>query len=91
MSHSSSQPRLTKKGITFSVVVDSVSRECLITPQALYTLSSFKSEDAKVDMMEIFRTFEPNINGVARRLVAAGVAGNPLVMRPETFGPPRTR
>lgn len=83
MTHSITKPSLSEGGITFTVVVDSVKRECLITPQALYKLSAYKTED--VDIMEIFHNFESNIEGVARRLVAAGVAGTPLVMRPETF------
>lgn len=91
MNHLSSQPRLSGEGVAFTVVVDSVRHACLITPQALFTLSLFKSEDMDADMMEIFRAYEPNINGVARRLVAAGVAGNPLVLRPETFRSPRTQ
>ncbi|OWW18236.1 DUF1488 family protein [Noviherbaspirillum denitrificans] len=90
MNYSSRLPHLSDDGIAFTVVVDSVARECLITLQALVTLSSFKSEDTDNDMMEIFHAYEPNINGVARRLAAAGVAGNPLVLRPETFSPPRT-
>ena len=48
-------------------------------------------DDADADIMEIFRSFESNIKGIARRLVAAGVAGTPLVMRPETFSSPHTR
>lgn len=91
MNHSSSQPHLLAEGIAFSVVVDSVRRECLVTSQALYSLPSPTSEDTDVDMMEIFRAYEPNINGVARRLVAAGVPGSPLVLRPETFHSLRTR
>lgn len=91
MSHAINQPCLSEEGITFTVVVDSVKRECLITPQALHKLSSFKGDDEDVDMMEIFHSFESNISGVARRLVAAGVEGTPLVMRPETFNSPRTR
>ena len=91
MNHAITQPSLSEEGITFTVVVDSVKRECLITPQALHKLSSLKSDDDDVDMMEIFHSFESNISGVARRLVAAGVEGTPLVMRPETFNSPRTR
>lgn len=91
MSNPSRDPSLSGEGVKFTVVVDSARRECLITSQALATLSSLKSEDADVDMIEIFRAYESNINGVARRLVAAGVAGNPLVLRPETFNPPHTR
>jgi hypothetical protein len=91
MNHATTQPGLSEEGITFTVVVDSIKRECLITPQALYKLSSLKSDDADTNIMEIFRSFESNIMGIARRLVAAGVAGTPLVMRPETFTSPRTR
>lgn len=91
MTHAINQPCLSEEGILFTVVVDSIKRECLITPQALHKLSSFKGDDEDVDMMEIFHSFESNISGVARRLVAAGVSGTPLVMRPETFNSPRTR
>ncbi len=85
------QPGLTTEGVTFTVVVDSVRHDCLITSQALQGLSAFQRDEADVDIMEIFHAFEANINGVARRLVAAGVAGSPLVMRPETFRLPRAR
>ena len=91
MNHSTSQPHLSREGIAFTVIVDYVRHDCVITSQALSTLSVFASEDIDVDMMEIFRAYEPNISGVARRLVAAGVAGNPLVLRPETFCSPRTQ
>lgn len=84
------QPRLTEKGVAFTVVVDAVKRECLITQQALHTLSASKRGASSDDIMEIFRAFEANINGIARRLVGAGVAGAPLVIRPETFNSPRT-
>lgn len=82
---------LSQEGVTFTVVVDSVKRDCLITAQALHKLREFKSEDPDADIMEIFKAFEAKINGIARRLVAAGVAGSPLIMRPETFNSPRTR
>ncbi|HEY0846403.1 MAG TPA: DUF1488 family protein [Noviherbaspirillum sp.] len=91
MNHLAYTPRLSQEGIAFSVVVDSVRRDCLITTQALHGLRTFKSDDPDADVMEIFKAFEAKITGVARRLVAAGVAGSPLVMRPETFNPPRTR
>ena len=91
MNQSSLQPHLSGDGVVFSVIVDSVRHECVITPQALYALSAYKTADDDVDVMEIFRAYEPNINGVARRLVAAGVAGDPLVLRPATFRPPHTQ
>ncbi len=85
------QPSITEEGISFTVVVDAVKRECLITPQALHELSALKSESTDANIMEVFHAFEAKINGVARRLVAAGVAGSPLVIRPETFSSPRSR
>jgi len=86
-------PRLADDGVAFTVVVDSAKRDCLITTQALYKLRAFKNDEPEegADIMEIFMAFEAKINGVARRLAAAGVAGTPLVIRPETFTPPRTR
>jgi hypothetical protein len=91
MNHSSCQPRLSGEGIVFTVIVDCVRHECMVTSQALFSLSSSEIQNTENDMLEIFRAHEPSINGIARRLVAAGVAGNPLVLRPETFRPPRAR
>lgn len=85
------QPRLTSTGVTFMVSVDSIGRKCLITNAALHKLSELKTIDAAdADMMELFRAFEATISGVARRLVAARVPNDPLVMLPTTFSAPRT-
>ncbi len=86
------QPRPTPEGITFTVMVDSLSRECLITKEALEELSRLKANDGMHDnMMDIFHAFEPTINGVARRLVFANVPGTPLTLGPRTFSaPPHT-
>lgn len=92
MSHYTPQPLLTRQGVVFTVRVDSLDRECLITEEALHKLSELKSIDTTdADPMDIFHAFEDTINGVARRLVAARVPGTPLTMRPATFvSPPRT-
>jgi hypothetical protein len=92
MSHYTPQPLLTHDGVVFTVRVDSVDRECLVTKEALDKLSALKNIDvADSDKMDIFHAFEDTINGVARRLVAARVPGTPLMMRPSTFfSPPRT-
>lgn len=84
-------PTLSQEGVKFTVVVDYVKRDCLITTQALHKLRPLKPEDPDADVMAIFKAFEARINGVARRLVAAGVAGTPLVMRPETIDSLRPR
>ena len=86
-----SNPRLSDEGVAFTVVVDYAKRDCLLTTQARKQLRAIKSDDPDVDIMGIFKVFEANIAGVARRLVAAGVAASPLVLRPETFTPPRAR
>lgn len=90
MSQYTPQPLLTREGVVFTVRVDSLNRECLITEDALYKLSELKAIDVTdAHTMEIFHAFEDTINGVARRLVAARVPGTPLVMRPTTFSAPR--
>jgi hypothetical protein len=86
MSHYTPQPLLTSEGVVFTVRVDSLNRECLITEEALHKLSALKAIDsADANTMDIFHAFEDTINGVARRLVAARVPGTPLTMRSNTF------
>ncbi|WP_136414589.1 MULTISPECIES: DUF1488 family protein [Oxalobacteraceae] len=85
------QPRLTNDGVAFTVTVESVTHKCVVTNDAIHTLSAMKNiADADVDMMHLFHAYEATISGVARRLVAAGVPGHPLVMRSNTFCAPRT-
>ena len=85
------QPHLTPEGVTFTVHVESVGRNCIVTVDALRKLSELKSaDDGDVDMMELFHAYEATISGVARRLVAARVQGNPLVINPATFSAPHT-
>jgi hypothetical protein len=89
MSHHAPQPLLTHDGIVFTVRVDSLDRECLVTVEALDKLSALKNIDiVDSDKMDIFLAFENTISGVARRLVAARVPGTPLMMRPSTFFSP---
>jgi hypothetical protein len=90
MSHSIKEPYQTSEGVIFTVTVDSLKRECLIKEEALQQLSSKNTEASTAGMMDVFHAFEDKINGVARRLVSAGVQGTPLVLSRNTFaGPPR--
>lgn len=93
MSHYTPQPLLTREGVVFTVRVDSLDRECLITEEALHKLSALKNINVVgSDTMDVFHAFEDTINGVARRLVAARVPGTPLMMRSSTFfSPPHTK
>jgi hypothetical protein len=77
-----SKPHIHADGIAFDVEVDCVRRNCFITEPALLSLCDHPTED---DLLEIYRNHEAQINGMARRLVAAGVGGSPLIMRPESF------
>ncbi|MGV3742325.1 MAG: DUF1488 family protein [Burkholderiaceae bacterium] len=74
----SRQPHLTSDGVAFSVSVDYVQRDCIITDEALKKLSVLGSAADSEDSMKIFHAYEAKINGIARRLVAAGVQGTPL-------------
>lgn len=85
------QPALTNDGVAFTVTVESVKHQCLVTHDAIQMLSAMKSiDDHDANMIDLFHAYEATINGVARRLVAAGVPGRPLVMRSTTFSAPHT-
>ncbi|MDB5839652.1 MAG: hypothetical protein JWQ23_1604 [Herminiimonas sp.] len=81
MINPSTEVTTTSAGIGFKVRVDCVTRECFISNEALVKLS----DSATATPMETFRALEGNINGVARRLVHAGVSGTPLLLGPNTF------
>jgi hypothetical protein len=83
MTQATEQPQMTEDGVTFTVRVDSVNRNCIISKDALAKLSQFGSSNP--DPMETFHAFEATINGVARRMVAANVQGTPLKLSPASF------
>jgi hypothetical protein len=83
MTQSATEPNITTAGIAFTVRVDSVNRDCIISNEALAKLCKLK--DGNPDPVETFRAFEATINGVARRLVTAGVPGTPLMLGPHSF------
>ncbi len=83
MSELASAVKMTKTGIGFSVNVEFVNRECFISNEALIKLAS--QMFTAIGPMQTFRELEPNITGVARRLVRAGVQGTPLQLTPNTF------
>lgn len=83
MTQPAEQPQVTDKGVAFTVRVDFVKRECLISLDALSKLSAMQSGASTP--LDTFRAFEATINGVARRLVAANVQGTPLQLGPNSF------
>jgi hypothetical protein len=70
-------------GIAFEVRVEGEKHECLVLHEALFKLAELGDENA--DPADTFRAFERTICGVARRLVHAGVPGNPVILRANHF------
>lgn len=79
----SSQPHLVNDGVAFTVCVDYVERNCIISTDALTKLSQMGAGDA--DLMKTYCAYEANINGIARRLVGAGVPHSPLWLDAKNF------
>jgi hypothetical protein len=74
---------VSNAGISFTVQVDYIKRECFISNEALQKLADRKGFDGTPEAA--FRAMEPAITGVARRMVHARVGGTPLLLNPETF------
>ncbi|KRB69811.1 DUF1488 family protein [Noviherbaspirillum sp. Root189] len=65
-----SQPRATSEGILFTVQADSKVEQCLISQDALRSLSLLKNIDpADASALEIFQAFEGFIHPVAQALL----------------------
>lgn len=77
------QPHLTDQGVAFTVRVDFEPRNCIISHDALAKLSALRS--ATASPLATFEAFEARINGVARRMAAAQVPGNPMPIGPNSF------
>jgi len=73
------EPRVSDEGVSFTVEVGFVDRECLVSRNALAHLQRLKGS-SQLDFLQTYRTFEDQIHAVARRLVVAGVSGTPLVL-----------
>lgn len=78
-----SQPHLVNDGVAFTVDVDYVKHNCVISTDALTKLSEMGAGDA--DLLQTYSAYEANINGIARRLVAAGVPSSPLWLHARNF------
>ncbi len=79
----SAKPQITDNGIAFTVRVDCINRECIVSNDALSKLSQLAPKAG--DLMQTFLAYEANINGVARRMVNAGVQGSPLQVGAQNF------
>lgn len=79
-----SQPHPVSNGIAFTVSVDYVKHDCVVSADALSRLA--ENAIADPNLMQTFLAHEANIQGIARRLVAAGVPGTPLRLDLKNFG-----
>lgn len=79
----SSQPHLVDNGVAFTVYVDYVKHNCVISADALTKLSELGAGEA--DLIQTYCAYEANINGIARRLVTAGVPNTPLCLDVRNF------
>lgn len=89
MTGSTTDARLTERGILFTLTIDRVERNCFISKDALNRLSELKSIDASdADPMELFQAFSLTINGTARRLATGNVRTSVLELPPSVFEKP---
>lgn len=79
----SSQPHLVSDGVAFTVYVDYIKHDCVISADALTRLSQLGTGDP--DLIQTYCAYEANINGIARRLVSAGVPSTPLWLDVRNF------
>jgi len=76
-------PHLTIDGVAFTVTVDCQRRACLISWEILFDLSRSTHKD--LHLLATFYAYPAGIEGIARRLVAAGVKGHPVLVSARSF------
>lgn len=74
---------LVDHGVAFTVTVDFQQHACLISGDALSSIDH--SIGASVDLLAIYYAHHTRINGVARRLVAAGSRDTPVLLSARNF------
>jgi hypothetical protein len=78
MFRTATEPKVAEDGVSFTVEVGFIDRECLVSKNALAYLR--RTKGGQMDVLETYRANEDRIRSVARRLVVAGVSGTPLVL-----------
>ena len=74
---------LAGDGVAFTVTVDFQRRACLISRGALASLGRATGEN--LDLLATYYAYHTKINGVARRLVAAGGQDTPVLLSARNF------
>jgi hypothetical protein len=75
--------QLTEDGVAFTVTVEYQRHACLISSEVLSNLS--RSTDKNFDLLATYDAYHAKIQGVARRMVAAGVQGIPVLLTSRNF------
>ena len=83
MNTSVPSPSVKMDSIAFTVQVEYKNYDCLISREALTDLCH--SSNKEMDLLDAYKAHEATINGVARRLVAAGVDSAPLMLGTKFF------
>lgn len=78
--------RPTSGGVVFTINFQGQERECLISREALNTLSQLKNIDSSdADTLDLFKAFEGFIRPVAQSLVDGGSRHESLQLTPENM------
>jgi hypothetical protein len=86
MAHRDNNPRLTDQGIIFKVRIGSADHQCVISREALESLSDMKHMDVSdADSLDVFHAFEMTIRSTAESLADAEQSGPMLELRPSIF------
>lgn len=83
MSNFLKSPCLTGDGVTFTVTVEYKEHDCVVSQEALSNLC--QSADKALDLIATYEAYEKKINGVARRMVMAGITSSPIQLGPQNF------
>jgi hypothetical protein len=76
-------PCMISQGIAFSIQIEDREHSCLITDCALKRL--YAIEGTTLDFEDVYRAYETEIHGVARKLISTGAVASPLVLRAPDF------
>lgn len=78
--------RLTPDDVAFSINIGAQERQCLISREALDTLSQLKNIDSSdADTLELFKAFETFIRPVAQSIFGGEVSQAPLQLTSENI------
>ncbi|NEX63906.1 DUF1488 family protein [Noviherbaspirillum galbum] len=86
MASRENNPRLTEHGVVFQVSIGGSEHQCVISREALESLSDMKDVDVSdADSLDVFHAFETTIRSTAKTLADAEPAQPILEIKPSIF------